>query len=75
MTLLRRLWARWLVIAHIIGTFQARVVLSFFYFLVVPIFAVLVKMLRDPLELKKRARSTFWIERPAPAPDAGRRQY
>jgi hypothetical protein len=72
---LRRLWARWLKIAHIIGTFQARVILSAFYFLVVPVFALLVKLLRDPLALRVDPQATFWIERPSPHPDSGWRQY
>jgi hypothetical protein len=71
----RRLWAGWLRIAHIIGTFQARVLLSIFYFVVVPFFALLVKVLRDPLSLREEARSTFWLERSALQADSGRRQY
>ena len=74
MTTLRRLWAGWLKIAHIIGTFQARVILSIFYFVVVPVFALLVKIFRDPLDLRTGPRESFWIHRPAPPSDAGRRQ-
>ena len=73
---LQRLWARWLQIVHVIGTFQARVLLSLFYFVIVPVFAALVKLLRDPLDLGSRPRSTFWSERTAPpTPDSGRRQH
>jgi len=72
---MRRLWSGWLKIAHVIGTFQARVILSVFYFVVVPIFAVLVKALRDPLALRTAARSTFWLERQALPDDWSRRQY
>lgn len=75
MQTLRRLWAGWLKIAHIIGTFQARVLLSIFYFVIVPFFALLVKMLRDPLALREETRATFWVERSALHSDFGRRQY
>jgi hypothetical protein len=75
LTILRRLWAGWLRIAHIIGTFQARILLSVFYFVVVPAFAVLVKLLRDPLAVRGGATATFWVDRPELPLDAGRRQY
>jgi len=75
MQTLRSLWRGWLKIAHIIGTFNARVILSVFYFVVVPVFAVLVKLLRDPLGLRGGARATYWIERPPLPSDSGQRQY
>lgn len=58
-----RAWERWKVVAHAIGTFQARVLLSVFYFLVVPPFALIVKV-KDPLGLRRRKRAGGWIERP-----------
>jgi len=36
-----RIWARWKVVAPSIGNFQARVLLSVFYFVVVPPFALI----------------------------------
>ena len=57
-----RAWERWKVIAHAIGTFQARVLLSLFYFLIVPPFALIVK-LKDPLALRRRNRAGGWIDR------------
>jgi hypothetical protein len=74
MDTLRRVWAGWLRIAHIIGTFQARVLLSVFYFVVVPFFALLVKVSRDPLALRDVPRTTFWLERAELHADFGRRQ-
>ena len=70
-------WARWISIAHVIGTFQARVLLSVFYFVVVPPFALIVKLFKDPLGLSAPRAATFWTERPAPdsAAETGRRQY
>jgi hypothetical protein len=76
-SLLRRLWERWTVIAHIIGNFQARVLLTAFYFLIVPPFALIVKIFKDPLGLRPPADGRFWLERlpPEPAAETGRRQF
>lgn len=74
MTILKRAWKTWLKIAHVIGTFQARVILSVFYFVVVPVFAILVKTFRDPLNLRAHFRPTFWVERATLPADFGRRQ-
>ena len=63
--LLARAWARWKVIAHAIGNFQARVLLVIFYFLIVPIFALIVKLFKDPLTLQPPSRDSLWVEGPA----------
>jgi hypothetical protein len=46
------LFARWKVIAHKIGEFQSRLLLSFFYFVFFAPFAVGLKMFSDPLQIK-----------------------
>jgi hypothetical protein len=71
-----RIWARWKVIAHAIGNFQARVLLSVFYFVVVPPFALIVKV-KDPLGLRQRDRASAWLERPAPdtSSESAHRQF
>jgi Saxitoxin biosynthesis operon protein SxtJ len=58
-----RVYGGWLAVAHVIGNFQARVLLSAFYFLVVPPFAVVVRLARDPLQLRPVPGRSFWIER------------
>jgi hypothetical protein len=65
---LAALWARWVVIAHAIGNFQARVLLSVFYFVLIPPFAVIVRLFKDPLELRPRPRQALW--RAVPPRDA-----
>jgi hypothetical protein len=72
-----RLWERWTVIAHIIGNFQARVLLTAFYFLIAPPFALIVKVFKDPLGLRPPAGKGYWLERAGmdPAAEAGRRQF
>ena len=73
---LARAWARWKAIAHVIGNFQARVVLTVFYFVVVPPFALVLKMWKDPLGLRPPAGPSFWIHRDAsPSDRSGNRQF
>jgi hypothetical protein len=71
-----RAWERWKVVAHAIGNFQARVLLSVFYFIVVPPFALIVKV-KDPLGLRQRGRAGAWIERPVSdiSSESARRQF
>jgi hypothetical protein len=58
--MLRRLWERWKEIAHKIGTFQSRILLTIFYFLILLPFGMGVKLLSDPLHLKRR-QGSHWI--------------
>ena len=71
-----RAWERWKVVAHAIGTFQARVLLSVFYFVVVPPFALIVKV-KDPLGLRRQGRAGGWTERPIvnTSSESARRQF
>ncbi len=46
-------------IATVIGDFQARVIFSVFYFVIVLPFGLLVRLFIDPLGIKGR-RSTTW---------------
>ena len=61
---LRRLWQGWKRIAHKIGDFQARVLLTIFYFVIVAPFGLAVRAFADPLSLRPttprgwRARTT-----------------
>ena len=77
----RRAWEGWQRFAHVIGNFQARVLLAVFYFVVVPPFAMIVKLFKDPLHMHKPA-GTFWLDRAVPETstdgamaDWHRRQY
>lgn len=53
--ILRRIWDGWKKIARKIGDFNARVILTIFYFVLLLPFALLIKCLSDPLEIKKGA--------------------
>ena len=49
---LRRLWEGWKRVGRKIGDFQARVLLTFFYFVVLAPFAIGMRLFADPLRLK-----------------------
>ena len=76
MSFWRRVWNRWLRIAQVVGDFQARVVLSLFYFVIVLPFGLAVRLFGDPLGLR-RSRETSWTEFSARATtvEEARRQF
>jgi hypothetical protein len=49
---LRSLWKRWLVITRKVGEFQSRIILTLVYFVVMAPFALAVRWLSDPLQLR-----------------------
>ncbi len=60
--MLKRLWEAWKRLAHKIGNFQARVLLTVFYaFFVLP-FGLAVRFFADPLRIKHRP--TEWLDQP-----------
>ena len=74
---IKLLWARWKVLAHIVGNVHPRVILTLFYFVILPPFALIVNLVRDPLSLRAPRGASFWLARPASegADEAGRRQF
>ena len=61
--LLKRIWEGWKKIARKIGDFNARVILTLFYFVLLMPFAVLVILFTDPLEIKKNTTKKGWQPR------------
>jgi hypothetical protein len=59
---LKRVWAAWTRLARKIGTFQARVLLTILYAVLVFPFGVIVRVFSDPLRIKKRP--TAWLDHP-----------
>lgn len=57
----KRLFDRWKVIAHKIGEFQSRLILSVFYYIIFAPFALGLKLFSDPLQLKS---FQGWLARP-----------
>lgn len=64
---LKALWEGWKRIAHIIGNFQARVLLTVLYAILVLPFGVIVRLFSDPLRIKQRPAQ--WIDHPQEAQD------
>ena len=52
---LKELWQGWQKVAKKIGDFQARLILSLFYILIVLPIGLIARMFADPLGLKKTA--------------------
>jgi Saxitoxin biosynthesis operon protein SxtJ len=52
MNLIKKLWEKWKILGHKIGNFQARLILTVFYFVVICPFAAVVKFGSKPLRLK-----------------------
>jgi hypothetical protein len=60
--LLKSLWREWTHLAHRIGNFQARVLLTLLYAMAIFPFGVAVRLLADPLRIK--VRPSNWHTRP-----------
>jgi len=56
----KALWHAWKRLAHKIGNFQARVLLTLLYAIVVLPFGLIARIFSDPLKIKNRP--TKWIE-------------
>jgi hypothetical protein len=72
---LRAIWRRWQRAAKKVAEFQARLLLSLFYFLVLAPFALVLRLASDPLELDQAVEG--WHDRDdeeAPA-NRAREQY
>jgi len=52
---LKRAWEGWKRIAHKIGNFQARVLLTIFYGVLVLPFGLAARLFSDPLRIKKNS--------------------
>ncbi len=56
----KRIWEAWKRIAHKIGNFQARVLLTILYIILVFPFGLGVRLFADPLRIKKRGAG--WVD-------------
>jgi hypothetical protein len=60
--IIKRAWQAWTRLAHKIGTFQARLLLTIFYGVVVLPFGLVVRWFGDPLRIKQRPDG--WLDHP-----------
>ena len=58
----RKLWSGWKRFAKKIGDFQARLILTIFYFIIIGPFALIVRWAADPLSLKKGAQHGWRVK-------------
>lgn len=70
------LWDGWKEIASFIGDFQARLLLTTFYFTIAAPFALVARLI-DPLRTRRSNRASGWVLRPPDTQDIGshRRQF
>ena len=64
---LRRIWRTWTHLVHIVGNFQARVLLTIVYAVIVLPFGLAMRLFSDPLRTKKRPIE--WLDHPEEAQD------
>ena len=64
---LRSVWQAWTRLMHLIGNFQARVLLTIIYAIVVLPFGLIMRLFSDPLRIK--TRPTQWLDHPSEAQD------
>ncbi len=57
---LKKIWAAWKKIAQAIGNFQARVLLTVIYSVLILPFGLAVRLFSDPLRIKQRP--TAWLD-------------
>lgn len=60
---LGRAWEFWKRVASALGEVVGRFVLTGFYFVVVPVFALITRVFLDPLQIKPVQGETFWLSR------------
>ncbi len=76
-TPLRRVWKAWREIAAYIGDFQARLLLTLFYFTILVPFGLLVRLFSDPLRIRHLPVHSSWTKRETRETDlaSARRQF
>jgi len=62
MELLRRVWATWKRFGQVVGDFIGRIVLTIFYFTIFMPFGLGVRLIGDPLAVKRK-QGVRWLER------------
>ena len=68
--MLKKGWEAWKQLARRIGDFQARVLLTIIYVVIVTPFGLVVRLAMDPLRLKRRP--TQWLDYTEAPADEGR---
>ncbi|MEC9292910.1 MAG: hypothetical protein VYC65_01350 [Chloroflexota bacterium] len=64
--MLKRVWNRWIKIAHVIGTVQMMIILTVLFWIAIAPVGIVFRLLSDPLSIKKPAKSN-WRQRETPS--------
>lgn len=62
---MKNLWKRWKRFGKKVGDFQARLILSLFYYLIPGLFALIVRLATDPLGVEQGTRHG-WTQKSEP---------
>ena len=68
----------WMALGHLLGSIVSPLVLGLIFFVLISPVALIGRIAgRDPLRLKTRADTSYWIKRepPGPAPDSFKNQF
>ena len=57
----KKIWQSWNDFSKRMGSFQSRILLSLFFFILISPFALAVKVFSDPLHIKYQSRTSWWI--------------
>jgi hypothetical protein len=73
--MLQRLWRGWKRVARAIGDFQARVLLTLFYVVLIAPLGLIVRLFADPLRIRRPCEK--WLDRAVDGSDlvTARRQW
>lgn len=63
---LKKIWAGWKRFAHRVAAVQTYILITLLYGLIIPFFSLI--RLGDPLRLRTKSCTSFWIERPKREP-------
>lgn len=59
----QKLWDTWKALAAEMGNYQGRLLLAFFYFIIITPWGILLRLLSDPLNTHPSPISSFWLKR------------
>ena len=73
--MLRKLWEGWKRVGHAIGNFQARVLLTVFYIVLIAPLGFLVRIFADPMRIRRPMEE--WLQKEPQGTDmvTARRQW
>ncbi len=61
--MLKDLWREWLRVSKHIGSFNARALITLIYFTLLALFGIPMRLLADPMGVKKQPQDSAWHER------------